>query len=278
MFGFDGTEWAAVRWDLFHPTVKTSISVFSLGTLLALESLAPIAGTPGVDWRKHGRQLAMGAVNALISSLAFAGAWHAAAVWSESDRFGLWAVFPEETAWRAAIAVVLIDFWQYAWHWMNHRWPWLWRFHRVHHADRAMSTTTGVRFHPGEIVASGIARLAVIPLAGFGTADLIRYELLALPVVLWQHSRWNMPEWLERPMSYFLVTPRWHWIHHAPRTELTNSHFASVFPWWDWMCGTSRAWADATHRTSGLESDGDETNEQESLLSLWAAPWKRKPE
>jgi sterol desaturase/sphingolipid hydroxylase (fatty acid hydroxylase superfamily) len=137
-------------------------------------------------------------------------------------------------------AVVLMDGWMYLWHRLNHRLPWLWRFHAVHHADAEMDATSAVRFHTGEIALSSVARLAVLPLLGLSVGQVLLYEALLLPVILFHHSNVRVPAALDRVLRLVIVTPWMHWVHHSEWRPETDSNFSSVLSVWDRLFGSFR--------------------------------------
>src|SRR6185436_18044902 len=130
----------------------------ALLTLLAWESFAPFfpyfRSLPGGRLRHGLRNVALGVLNAALNSLMGVGLWWTAARWAEAHHFGVlrWLLLP---GWADLVgAFLLMDLWMYVWHRMNHRIPFFWRFHRVHHSDPHMDVTTASRFHVGEMAFS----------------------------------------------------------------------------------------------------------------------------
>src|SRR5207302_531791 len=83
---------------------------------------------------------------------------------------------------RLLLALLLLDAWMYLWHRANHAVPLLWRFHRMHHSDAAMDVTTATRFHLGELLLSGVLRLALIPVLGLTLEAILVYDTLVIAV------------------------------------------------------------------------------------------------
>jgi sterol desaturase/sphingolipid hydroxylase (fatty acid hydroxylase superfamily) len=148
-------------------------------------------------------------------------------------RFGLLHGLSLGVAPSMLLAFLMLDAWQYAWHVINHRIPLLWRFHAVHHSDGEMDASSAVRFHTGEVMLSHLARLAVLPLLGVTPLDLLIYESVMFPVILFHHSNLRIPERLDRGLRWVIVTPGMHWLHHSDEIRETNSNYASVFSLWD---------------------------------------------
>ena len=225
------------------PSWRAALAVGFLVVLLAWETARPFFPLFGraAERARHGvRNLALGVLNVAIVALVFAGAWLAVTQWTAAHRFGLlhWLDFP---AWpRAALAVLLLDAWTYAWHRLNHRVPFFWRFHRWHHADRAMDATTASRFHTGEIVLSSLLRLPVLLLLGCGIEELALYELLLFAVVQFHHANIALPAGLDRALRLLIVTPSLHKVHHSVVRAECDSNYSSLFSWWDRLFRTWR--------------------------------------
>ena len=193
------------------------------------------------DRARHAvRNLALGALNAALVALLFAGLWLAVTQWAAAHRFGLLNFLDLAPGLRAALAVLLLDAWSYLWHWLNHRVPFFWRFHRWHHADRAMDVTTASRFHTGEIVLSSVLRIPVLALIGCGIEELALYELLLFAVVQFHHANIALPGRLDRVLRLFVVTPSLHKVHHSVVRAESDSNYASLFSWWDRVFRTRR--------------------------------------
>jgi sterol desaturase/sphingolipid hydroxylase (fatty acid hydroxylase superfamily) len=103
----------------------------------------------------------------------------------------------------------------------------------VHHADKEMDASTGVRFHPIEIILSSMVRMAIIPLLGIQAGQLLMYELVLLPIILFHHSNIRLSETVDRILRLVIVTPHMHRLHHSDIKSETNSNYASVFSFWD---------------------------------------------
>lgn len=200
--------------------------------ILALsERLAPAAARPLGDHRLF-RNLGLWAVNTLMSPLLIVPMSAAAAALNFWTRPGLpsWA--------GLALDLLLLDLWTYAWHRANHEWPALWRFHRVHHLDEFLDTTSAVRFHPGEVLISALARTPLIVLADISIASILAFETALLLGVLFHHSNLRLPRKLEAMLRVFIVTPSHHWVHHHAVRADTNSNYGALLTVWDRVFGS----------------------------------------
>lgn len=148
----------------------------------------------------------------------------------------------EVPAWLAVLlAVIVLDLIIYVQHVLFHALPVLWRLHVIHHADVDVDATTGIRFHPVEMLLSlGIKAAGVMALGAPALAVLI-FEVLLNASSMVNHSNVRWPAWLERALRLVIVTPDMHRIHHSVDPVETNSNFGFNLPWWDYLLGTYRA-------------------------------------
>ena len=135
--------------------------------------------------------------------------------------------------WNMAFDLIVMDAWIYGWHRLNHMVPFLWRFHEVHHLDEALDTTTGLRFHFGEVVLSAIARAVVIWFMTIPLVTVAVFETLVVLAALFQHSNLKLPSKFEFWLSKLVVTPWLHWVHHHALREDTDSNYATILSVWD---------------------------------------------
>ena len=162
------------------------------------------------------------------------------------------------------LSVVALDLVIYLQHVLFHAVPLLWRLHMVHHADLDFDTTTGVRFHPIEILLSlGIKAAAVVLLGAPAVAVLI-FEVLLNATSLFNHGNVRLPAWLDRLLRLVVVTPEMHRVHHSVHPRETNSNFGFNLPWWDFLFGTYKAQPADGHEgmTVGLAQFRDERVER----------------
>jgi len=142
-------------------------------------------------------------------------------------------------AWVATIAgVVALDLIIYAQHYVFHHVPPLWRLHRMHHADVDIDVTTGVRFHPIEILLSLLIKMAAVVALGVPPLAVLIFEVLLNATSLFNHSNVALPSWLEPIARWIVVTPQMHQVHHSVVRAETDSNFGFNLPWWDRLFGT----------------------------------------
>ena len=209
-----------------------------------------------------------------------------AALWAINAGLGPILVLPVTVfaaalgpAWRPAewsgasallIDLVVLDLWIYAWHRVNHEVPLLWRFHRVHHMDKFLDASSAGRFHMGEVALSAVVRGAVVAVLDVPVAHLLVFETLILAAAIFQHSNLRLPPRLERAMSWLVVTPSIHWMHHHAVRADTDSSYATILSVWDRAFGTRAVNARRPDQPIGLEGAPDP-----SLGALLLAPFRR---
>jgi sterol desaturase/sphingolipid hydroxylase (fatty acid hydroxylase superfamily) len=147
----------------------------------------------------------------------------------------------------ALIGFLALDLAIYLQHVVFHKVPLLWRLHRMHHADLDIDVTTGVRFHPFEILISLLIKVAVILAFGIPVVAVILFEVVLNVTSMFNHSNVSMPAWLDRVLRFILVTPDMHRVHHSILRRETDSNFGFNLPWWDRLFGTYRAQPEAGH-------------------------------
>jgi sterol desaturase/sphingolipid hydroxylase (fatty acid hydroxylase superfamily) len=236
---------------------KPVITVLLLALFWGWETWLPFFGRRRDRLRHAARNLALALGNTVLLALAFGLATARVTAWTEEKGIGVLGALGLAAPARFALALVLLDGWMYAWHRANHAVPLLWRFHRMHHSDDAMDVTTATRFHVGEHVGSSLLRLGLIPLAGLGVAQLLAYDALVAAVTLFHHANISLGRW-DRPLSWLVVTPNLHKVHHSRLRPETDSNFSTVLSVWDRLARSLRQRTDPAEITFGLdEFDGD---------------------
>jgi sterol desaturase/sphingolipid hydroxylase (fatty acid hydroxylase superfamily) len=136
------------------------------------------------------------------------------------------------------VSMLLLDLAIYLQHVMFHAVPGLWRLHRMHHADLDFDATTGLRFHPFEILISMGVKLAVVAALGPSAVAVLLFEVLLNATALFNHANIDLPRPVDRVLRLFVVTPDMHRVHHSIDPRETNSNYGFNLPWWDRLLGT----------------------------------------
>ncbi len=178
---------------------------------------------------------------------------------AEAHGIGLFNMIALPTWASIVLSVMLLDLAIYLQHVLFHAVPALWRLHRMHHADLEFDVTTGLRFHPIEILLSTGIKLVVVAALGTPAAAVLIFEVLLNATSMFNHSNIRVPARIDRILRWFVVTPDMHRVHHSILRRETNSNFGFNLPWWDRLLGTYRAQPAAGHdaMTIGIEQFRD---------------------
>jgi sterol desaturase/sphingolipid hydroxylase (fatty acid hydroxylase superfamily) len=199
------------------------------------------------------------AVDTVLVRIVFPTTAVSLAILAEARGFGLFNVITLPS-WVAVIgSVVILDLAIYLQHVLFHAVPALWRLHRMHHADLEFDVSTGLRFHPIEILLSMLIKFAVVAALGAPALAVLMFEVLLNATSMFNHGNVRIPAGIDRVLRWLVVTPDMHRVHHSILSRETNSNFGFNLPWWDRLFGTYRAQPAAGHEamTIGIEQFRD---------------------
>jgi len=178
---------------------------------------------------------------------------------------------------KLVIGIIVLDLVIYLQHVMFHAIPILWRLHMMHHADLDYDLTTGLRFHPIEIMLSMVIKLSVVAALGPPAAAVLIFEIILNGMAMFNHGNIRIPLGLDRILRYFVVTPDMHRVHHSVIIRETNSNYGFNLSWWDRLFGTYCAQPTKGHEgmTIGLSQFRD--SKRLTLPWLLVLPFIGKP-
>lgn len=142
---------------------------------------------------------------------------------------------------KIILGVLGLDLVIYLQHAMFHSLPVFWRLHRMHHTDLDFDVTTGVRFHPLEILLSMGIKMAAVAVLGPSAVAVVLFEVLLNATSMFNHGNVRLPKEIDQVLRLFVVTPEMHRVHHSVVIKEYNSNFGFNFPWWDRLMGTYQA-------------------------------------
>jgi sterol desaturase/sphingolipid hydroxylase (fatty acid hydroxylase superfamily) len=238
-----------------EPLIRLSAFVGILAVMAVWEWLSPRRGQEIGRTRRWPSNLGIVAVNTVVVRLVFPVAAVGTALLAEARGWGLFQAL-EAPIWLAIPAsVILLDLAIYFQHVLFHAVPVLWRLHRMHHADLEFDVTTGLRFHPIEILLSMGTKLGVVAALGTPAVAVLVFEVLLNATSMFNHGNVRLPAGIDRVLRRIVVTPEMHRVHHSIVPGETNSNFGFNLPWWDRLLGTYRAQPAAGHEgmTIGIE-------------------------
>lgn len=243
---------------------------FFVGILVIMaiwEILAPrraLVVSKAVRWANN---LGLVFFNNFILRILFPAAAVGVAVTASENQWGLFNLI-DVPVWFAVVAsVVIMDFVIYIQHVMVHAIPFLWRFHRVHHADLDYDVTTGARFHTLEIILSMLIKFATIILLGPPVVAVIIFEVVLNAMAMFNHGNVGLPKTLDTVLRWFVVTPDMHRVHHSIEDDETNSNFGFSLSWWDRLFGTYRDQPRAGHEGMTIGIHGFAEMKQSSWIT-----------
>ena len=152
-------------------------------------------------------------------------------------------------------AVLLLDYTLYLWHILLHRLPFLWRWHRVHHADADLDVSTALRFHAAELLWSVPWRLGQVLLIGVSPRALSLWSSLTVAEVMFHHANLRLPPGGERVLGRLVMTPAQHGVHHSREPAHQHTNFSSGLALWDWLHGTGGPTRPQSTLVIGLPAD-----------------------
>jgi sterol desaturase/sphingolipid hydroxylase (fatty acid hydroxylase superfamily) len=255
--------------------LKSGLVLAAIVLFALYERLHPAEGGPLLlrlgragwnAWCRLGRNLGLFGLNALLSPVIVVPITWWAAGFETGLRPAIWSGWP-----GLLLDLLVLDLWIYWWHRANHEIQFLWRFHQVHHLDETLDTSSGLRFHFGEVVLSALARAVLIILLDIPLASVIVVEALVLVAAVFHHSDARLPQGLERALARLIITPSIHWVHHHAIRADTDSNYGTVFSFWDRLF-SSRS---RTLRFRGMPI-GVERLRDRPLWCLVLAPFARK--
>jgi len=231
MAGFLAGEW----W------IRLGIAAGVFAAMAAWEVRAPRRPQAIGRWRRWPNNLGILIVNTIILRLLFPTAILGLALGGEERGWGLLNSLRLPPWIAVIVAVIVLDLAIYFQHVLFHAVPALWRLHRMHHADLEFDVTTGVRFHPVEIVISMIIKLGVVLALGAPALAVLIFEVLLNATSMFNHGNVLLPQPIDRVLRMIVVTPEMHRVHHSIEPPETNSNFGFNLPWWDRLFDTYRA-------------------------------------
>jgi len=224
-----------------EPLIRVGFFVGVLVMMMAWEAAAARRARQIARWLRWINNLGVVVLATALVRLVFPIAAVGLAHLAQERGWGLLNAI-QAPGWLAvALSLLVLDLAIYLQHVMFHAVPALWRLHRMHHADLEFDATTGLRFHPLEILLSMGIKLVIVAALGPPAVAVLVFEVLLNATSLFNHGNVRLPFGLDRTLRWLVVTPDMHRVHHSVRPNETNSNFGFNLPWWDRLLGTYRA-------------------------------------
>lgn len=175
------------------------------------------------------------------------------------------------------LSILLFDMIIYWQHRLFHTVPLLWRFHRVHHTDSHVDTSTGLRFHPVEIVISLGIKAATVVVLGIPVIAVVIFEVALNGFALFNHANVRLPQQWDKRVGLFFITQRLHRIHHSQSKNETNSNYGATLSWWDRLFSSFKPIAEFADEILPIgQKDVPVTRQNSSISALLSLPFKSK--
>lgn len=256
---------------------RLGVFVTILAGVAVWETVAPKRQWQLRRLSRWGNHLLLSVINTLAVRLLIPLTVAAYALVLESRGIGLlnWLEMP--ALFSVVVGVALLDMAIYAQHFAFHKINFFWRFHRMHHTDLDFDVTTGVRFHPVEILISMMIKFGVVTILGPSALTVIVFEILLNATSMFNHGNIRLPVSVDRWLRYLIVTPDMHRVHHSVIRGETDSNFGFNLPWWDRLFGTYRDQPAEGHSgmTIGLPIFRDRRENQ--IDRLITQPFRKTP-
>lgn len=251
-----------------------------LGVFLAValwEAAAPRRQRTYARQARWPHNITLVVIDTIVVRLLAPGAAVAVALAAEARGWGLLNMVPLP-GWAAfLLGVGLLDLAIYFQHVMFHAVPALWRLHRVHHADQDFDVTTGIRFHPIEILISIVIKCAAVTAIGASPLAVLVFEVLLNATAMFNHANASVPAWAERWVRWLIVTPDMHRVHHSVLYDESSSNFGFNVPWWDRVFGTYRSQPRLGHDAMTVGVDAFRSAQDLRLDQLLIQPFRNTP-
>ncbi len=237
------TEWLTTN----EPGIRVACFVAAVAIMVVWELISPRRELTVCRALRWANNLGLVVLNTLVVRLVFPTAAVGVTLLVTTRGWG-WGNNVDLPGWMEfLVMLLLLDLAIYFQHRMMHWVPLFWRLHRVHHADLDIDLTTGIRFHPLEILLSMVVKFGVILVLGPTVATVIVFEVLLNATAIFNHANVLLPARLDRLLRWILVTPDMHRVHHSVDRLEADHNFGFNLPWWDHLFGTYQPQPRAGH-------------------------------
>jgi sterol desaturase/sphingolipid hydroxylase (fatty acid hydroxylase superfamily) len=218
--------------------LRLIVFVGGLGVMLLMETLWPCRAWETPRGRRLVFHLGLSVINNVILRLTVFGPLLYLSLFVIDNNIGLLRLAGLNGAENIIAGLIIMDGLDYWWHRFNHTIPFLWRFHKVHHVDTHVDTTTSLRFHPGELLISAVVKAGWIVLLGPEVLGFLIFEVSVTLFSQFHHSNIDLPDRAESVARSLIVTPRFHAAHHTVTPRTGNANYSAILIFWDKLFGT----------------------------------------
>jgi sterol desaturase/sphingolipid hydroxylase (fatty acid hydroxylase superfamily) len=218
---------------------RTIMLVGGITFFWIIESIMPFFPLNYNKWKHAGTNFFF-TITTILVNFPLAFLLVKASDWAQNHSFGVLYLLPKIPNWAfAIIGLLLMDLiGAYFVHWTQHKVKWMWKFHLIHHSDTNIDTTSANRHHPGESVFRLLFTILAVIIIGAPMWLVFMYQFLSVLLSQFNHANLILPKWLDMALSYIIVTPDIHHVHHHYQLPYTDSNYGNIFSVWDRLFGT----------------------------------------
>ena len=260
----------------------STISALHRGLILAggitifwiIEGIAPLVIFGYNKW-KHASINIFFTLTTIVVNFAMAFLLLMTAQWTVDNQFGILNWLPAmPIVIYALLGLLLLDFiGAYIAHYVQHRVKWMWRFHLIHHTDVYIDTTSANRHHPGESVIRFVFTILAVIIIGSPMWMIFLYQSLSVVFSQFNHANIPIPKKIDRFLSWFIISPDMHKVHHHYMLPYTDSNYGNIFSIWDRIFGTFST-LDRSNIIYGVDTHMN-VNEHSNLKNLLLIPFQK---
>lgn len=218
---------------------RSLILVGGITIFWLIEGAVPLFKFSYNKWRHAGMNIFF-TLTTIVINFALAFVLLMSSDWAVANEFGVMQWLPTMPLWAfAIIGLLLLDLiGAYFAHWAEHRVKWMWKFHLIHHSDTHVDTTSANRHHPGESLIRFAFTTAGVLILGAPMWLVFMYQSISVLLSQFNHANITLPKGLDKALSYVIISPDMHKVHHHYTLPYTDSNFGNIFSVWDRLFGT----------------------------------------
>jgi sterol desaturase/sphingolipid hydroxylase (fatty acid hydroxylase superfamily) len=258
-------------------SIRMTCSGIIFLTCALWEIIAPKRSLPVAKSKRWFTNLSIIISNSIIARIIMPIFPITIAIHAQKANIGLFNYFILPDLVTIISGVIILDLIIYLQHVMFHTVPILWRLHMMHHADLGIDLTTGLRFHPIEIILSLWIKIAAIYILGLSPFTVLIFEIILNGMAMFNHGNIRLPVKLDKIIRMLIVTPDMHRVHHSVTIRESNSNFGFNISLWDRLFGTYRAQPARGHHDMSIGLAQYRDQKQLSLIKTLLLPFIGNP-
>ena len=264
-----------MEWlELDTNAVRLTVFLIFLIGMSALEALVPRKSRVAPRAERWLTNIGFAVIDTIALRILVPIAAVGTAIWAQENSFGILHLVDLPLAVKIITAILVLDLALYWQHVATHKIPLFWRFHKVHHADRDLDASSGVRFHPVEICVSMIFKMFIVAIIGAPLIAVIIFEIILNACALFNHANVRLPIWMDRMLRIFIVTPDYHRVHHSIIETETNSNYGFSLTLWDHLFKSYQAQPAAGHDRMKIGLSEHQDSKPQRLIWSLSLPFK----